>query len=168
MGQDLISLQRINSAHPKVRCELRTIYDEANNHLRKSRLRFSFVLRTFAEQTALFAQGRTKPGSKVTNAKAGQSFHNYGLAVDIVLLYDSDGNGSFDKASWDVFKDWDNDGIADWQEVVKVFKKYGWEWGGDWRFKDMPHFQKTFGRTWQDLKRLHDEKRVDAEGFVKI
>lgn len=163
MGQDLISLQRINSAHPKLRCELRTIYDEANNHLGKSRLRFSHVLRTFDEQTKLFNQ---RP--KVTNAKAGQSFHNYGLAVDIVLLYDSDGNGTFDSASWDVFKDFDKDGIADWQEVVKVFKKHGWEWGGDWRFKDMPHFQKTFGRTWQDLKRLHDEKRVDAEGFVKI
>lgn len=163
MGQDQISLQRINSAHPKVRSELVKIYNEANNALGKSRLRFAYVLRSFDEQTKLFNQ---RP--KVTNAKAGQSFHNYGLAVDIVLLNDSDGNGSFDSASWDVFKDFDKDGIADWQEVVKVFKKYGWEWGGDWRFKDMPHFQKTFGRTWQDLKRLHDEKRVDAEGFVKI
>ena len=163
MGQDEISIERIKTAHPKLRDELTKIYDEANKNLGKSRLRFAYVLRTFAEQTKLFNQ---RP--KVTNAKAGQSFHNYGLAVDIVLLNDSDGNGSFDSASWDVFKDFDKDGIADWQEVVKVFKKHGWEWGGDWRFKDMPHFQKTFGRTWQDLKRLHDEKRVDAEGFVKI
>jgi peptidoglycan L-alanyl-D-glutamate endopeptidase CwlK len=40
-------------------------------------------LRTFAEQDALFAQGRTKPGNIVTNARGGQSNHNYGLAVDM-------------------------------------------------------------------------------------
>ncbi len=40
-------------------------------------------LRTVAEQDALFAQGRTKPGPKVTNARGGQSNHNYGLAVDM-------------------------------------------------------------------------------------
>lgn len=40
-------------------------------------------LRTVAEQDALFAQGRTKPGAKVTNARGGQSNHNYGLAVDM-------------------------------------------------------------------------------------
>src|SRR3977135_4181957 len=45
-------------------------------------------LRTFAEQDALFAQGRTKPGQIVTNAKGGQSNHNYGLAVDLCPLID--------------------------------------------------------------------------------
>ncbi|HEX6622520.1 MAG TPA: LysM peptidoglycan-binding domain-containing protein [Pyrinomonadaceae bacterium] len=40
-------------------------------------------LRTFAEQDALFAQGRTKPGNIVTKARGGQSNHNYGLAVDM-------------------------------------------------------------------------------------
>ena len=42
--------------------------------------------RSFAEQNALYAQGRTKPGNIVTNAKGGQSLHNYGLAVDVVPL----------------------------------------------------------------------------------
>jgi peptidoglycan L-alanyl-D-glutamate endopeptidase CwlK len=40
-------------------------------------------LRTFAEQDDLFAQGRTTPGPIVTNARGGQSNHNYGLAVDM-------------------------------------------------------------------------------------
>ena len=40
-------------------------------------------LRTFAEQDAIFAQGRTKPGNIVTNARGGESNHNYGLAVDL-------------------------------------------------------------------------------------
>ena len=167
---DKISIERIAKAHPKIRTELLLIYNEANNRLAKSRLRFSHVLRTFKEQSDLFAIGRTtgKKGAIVTNAKAGQSFHNYGLAVDIVLLIDKDGDGRFESASWDVFKDWDKDGIADWKEVVHVFKKYGWTWGGDFRFKDMPHFQKTFGKTWQELKKLHDSGKVDCDGFVQI
>ena len=165
---DEISLQRITQAHPKVRAELLKIYEEANNKLGKSRLRFAYVLRTFKEQTALFAQGRTAKGDIVTNAKAGQSFHNYGLAVDIVMLIDKDGNGTFETASWDTKADLDKDNISDWLEVVKVFKKYGWEWGGDWRFKDLPHFQKTFGYSWQKLLELHKAGKVDKQGYVLI
>lgn len=40
--------------------------------------------RSFEEQLALFAQGRTKPGRIVTKAKPGESYHNYGLAFDWV------------------------------------------------------------------------------------
>ena len=164
MGQDAISIERIKTAHPKLREELAKIYDEANKSLAKARLRFAYVLRTFDEQTKLFNQ---RP--KVTNAKAGQSFHNYGLAVDIVLLIDKDKNGTFETASWDTKADWDADKIADWMEVVKVFKKYGWEWGGEFKsFKDLPHFQKTFGKTWKNLKALHDAKKTDKEGFVLL
>jgi hypothetical protein len=43
-------------------------------------------VRTFAEQDALYAQGRTRKGLRVTNAKGGQSYHNYGLAADCALL----------------------------------------------------------------------------------
>lgn len=161
---DKITDTRIDTAHPKVREELRKIYTEANNKLGKARLRFSHVLRTFKEQQALYDK---HDGS--TNAKAGQSFHNYGLAVDIVLLVDMDGNGSFETASWDRFKDWDKDTIPDWQEVVSVFKKYGWEYGGDWQgFKDYPHFQKTFGYRWQDLLAMYNSKKLDKEGYVAI
>ena len=165
---DEISLQRITKAHPKVRAELLKIYKEANNKLGKSRLRFAYVLRTFKEQTDLFAKGRTAKGGIVTNAKAGQSFHNYGLAVDIVMLIDKDGNGTFETASWDTIADLDKDNLSDWLEVVNVFKKYGWEWGGDWRFKDLPHFQKTFGYSWQKLLELHKAGKVDKQGYVLI
>ena len=167
---DKISVDRIKTAHPAVREELLKIYHEANNRLGKSRLRFAYVLRTFKEQDELFKIGRTtgKKGAIVTNAKGGQSIHNYGLAVDIVLLIDKDANGTFETASWDTITDFDCDGTSDWKEVVAVFQKYGWEWGGNWRFKDLPHFQKTFGKTWQQLKRLHDLKKVDSEGFVLI
>lgn len=44
------------------------------------------TVRSNEEQDALYAQGRTVPGKIVTNAHAGQSAHNYGLAIDFVPL----------------------------------------------------------------------------------
>ena len=44
--------------------------------------------RTFAEQDAIFAQGRTKPGDIVTKARGGESNHNYGMACDLYPVID--------------------------------------------------------------------------------
>ncbi|MFE4713976.1 M15 family metallopeptidase [Paenibacillus sp. NPDC056722] len=105
-------------------------------------------LRTIAEQDALYAQGRTKPGAIVTNAKGGYSYHNYGLAVDFALLLP---NGS--SVSWDMKLDGNGNNIADWLEVAEEGKRLGFEWGGDWTsFKDYPHFQMTFGLTLAQLR----------------
>ena len=50
--------------------------------------------------------------------------------------------------SYNEAKDYDGDKVADWVEVVKIFKSYGWFWGGDFKsIKDSPHFEKTFGKT---------------------
>ena len=158
---DQISLERIKTLHPKIRQEVLQLYKKANNlELGKGvRLRFAYTSRTPEEQDKLYAQGRTKPGKKVTNAKAGQSVHNYGFAVDICLIIDGK------VASWDTAKDWDNDKIADWYEVVKIFAKYGWEWGGNWKnFKDMPHFEK---KGFNDWRKLQTYKR-DSLGYVII
>ncbi|MEK4854773.1 M15 family metallopeptidase [Paenibacillus sp. FSL H7-0756] len=105
-------------------------------------------LRTIAEQDALYAQGRTKPGSIVTNARGGYSYHNYGLAVDFALLL-PDGSS----VSWDMTRDGDKDAVADWAEVVQEAKALGFESGGDWTsFKDYPHLQMTFGLSLADLR----------------
>lgn len=161
---DPLSLQRIQKLHPKLRAEATKILGDIDKVLTgRAMCRITFTLRTFAEQDALYQQGRTKPGNVVTNAKAGQSIHNYGLALDFAFVIDGK------EASWDEKKDWDGDKQSDWMEVVAVFKRYGWEWGGDWRsFKDMPHFQKTFGQTWQSLKALKDAGKVDSEGYAII
>ena len=145
--EDKITVERISKSHPKIRQELLSLYLECNNMLPKGvRLRFAYVFRTPEEQHALFLQ---KP--KITNADSWQSIHNYGLAFDIVILYDKDGNGTFETASWD-----DNEY---WKTVVNFFKSHGYEWGGDWKkFKDKPHFQKSFGFDWKTLK-----QRVDRE-----
>jgi peptidoglycan L-alanyl-D-glutamate endopeptidase CwlK len=145
---DQKTLDRIQLLHPKLRAEAGQIYTEIEAALKgRAICRFAYTLRTFAEQDALYTQGRTKPGARVTNAKGGQSYHNYGLAIDIVLLKDTDGNGTFETASWETNVDFDGDGVADWIEVVNIFKRHGWEWGGDWKFTDKPHFQKTLGFT---------------------
>lgn len=167
--KDQTTLDRINLLHPKLRDEALSIYDEILTVLTGSAVcRFSFTFRTFAEQDALYAQGRSKPGKIVTKAKGGQSYHNYGLAIDIVLLVDRDKNGTFENPSWDEKMDFDGDRIADWMEVVAIFKRHGWEWGGDWHFRDAPHFQKTFGKSIYDLKALHTAGKVDKNGFVLI
>jgi peptidoglycan L-alanyl-D-glutamate endopeptidase CwlK len=164
---DLITLDRINEAHPNLRTLLLEQYKEANNLLGKgARLRFAYVYRSNALQDKLYNK---KP--KVTNAKGGQSIHNYGMAFDIVLLYDNDGNGTFEEASWSMIKDFDRDSKADWMEIVNYFKSKGWEWGGDWKFKDAPHFQlkKTNGISykWQELKQLVDSGNFILDNGIK-
>ena len=161
---DQITLDRIAKAHPKIREELKQQYIEANNLLGKGiRLRFAYVLRTPEEQDALYNK---RP--KVTNAKAWQSIHNYGLAFDIVILYDNDGNGTFEEASWSMVKDFDKDSKADFMEVTNYFKSKGWSWGGDWKsFKDYPHFEKNFGLGWRDMKALIDAGMYTLENEIK-
>lgn len=152
MMHDKLTIERIKKAHPLIREELNGYYLECNNKLPKGvRLRFSHVYRTNEEQDELFAK---RP--KVTNAKGGQSIHNYGLAFDIVILFDKDGNGTFETASWKVDRYF--------MIVVDYFKSKGYEWGGDWnKFQDRPHFQKSFGHTWRTLKAL--PTKLDDNGI---
>jgi peptidoglycan L-alanyl-D-glutamate endopeptidase CwlK len=103
-------------------------------------------LRTMEEQAALYAKGRTAPGSIVTNARPGYSYHNYGLAFDIALVIDG-------KLNWSAKVDVDHDQVSDYEEVGFYGEEIGLEWGG--RFKtivDLPHFQYTFGLTLADLR----------------
>ena len=89
-------------------------------------------------QDALYAQGRTQPGKIVTKAKAGQSFHNYRCAVDVVPLV----NGK---------PVWDDETL--WQQIDRLGKQVGLEWAGDWQtFKEYPHFQYTGGKTLKQLQ----------------
>jgi peptidoglycan L-alanyl-D-glutamate endopeptidase CwlK len=90
-------------------------------------------------QAALYEQGRTTPGHIVTNAKAGDSYHNWRCAVDVVPLV----NG---KPNWD-----GNDPI--WNQIGMLGEQAGLEWAGRWHtFKELAHFQYTDGLTLTDLK----------------
>jgi peptidoglycan L-alanyl-D-glutamate endopeptidase CwlK len=163
---DQVTLNRIEQLLPSLRDEAGIIYKEICEALKgRAICRFAFTLRSFKLQDELYAQGRTKPGKIVTNAKGGQSYHNYGLAIDIVLLVDKNGDGTFETASWQTNVDFDGDGVSDWMEVVKIFKMYGWEWGGDWKFTDMPHFQKTFGKSIKQLQLSKKQPGTDYPVF---
>lgn len=87
--------------------------------------------RSYAEQNALYRRGRFgNPGPIVTNARGGQSWHNFGLAWDIGLFQ----NGQYLVTS------------APYAVAATIAKMPGLEWGGDWRtFKDPPHYQVATG-----------------------
>lgn len=161
VSADKITLDRIKLLHPAIRDKVRKAYLDINYRLlgKGVRLRFAYTLRTIEEQDRLYSLGRTviwngsgKKQGIVTNARGGQSIHNYGLAFDIVLLLDRDKNGTFESASWNVHADFDGDMKPDWMECIDGFKAIGAEWGGDWRWSDKPHLQFTFGLNWQKMK----------------
>lgn len=158
---DKSSLEKIEKLHPFIKDEVKKLVDTINTSVLTgtAKVRIAQGLRTFAEQDILYKQ---RP--KVTNAKGGDSIHNYGLAIDIVLVIDGK------TASWDVKKDFDKDAQSDWMEVVQVFKKAGYSWGGDWRtFKDMPHFEKTKGLTLQQIKtKFANKDFIPGTNYIKV
>ncbi len=103
--------------------------------------------RSAADQDRLYEKGRSIEGNVVTHAKGGESYHNFGLAVDFAIKTSSD------DVIWDMKFDGNGNSIADWTEVVRLAKELGFEWGGDWaNFKDYPHLQMNFGLSIADLQ----------------
>lgn len=93
--------------------------------------------RSFEEQNSLYALGRTKPGRKVTNARGGYSWHNFGLAADYVFVV----NGQI---TWE----------GPWNVFGRIARECGLEWGGDWkRFPDRPHVQFRRAKTLAEMRR---------------
>ena len=102
--------------------------------------------RALGRRAALYAQGRTKPGAKVTNAQPGYSWHNFGVAWDLVV-FDEGGQPLWDSPLMD---------------RCGVFGEgLGLEWGGRWKFQDKPHLQLKTGLTLaQARQRVADGKPV--------
>lgn len=103
--------------------------------------------RSTEDQDVLYEKGRTAEGNIVTHAKGGESYHNFGLAVDFAIKTPND------DVIWDMQYDGNKNGKGDWNEVVELAKSLGFSWGGDWsQFKDYPHLQMDFGLTLADLQ----------------
>jgi peptidoglycan LD-endopeptidase CwlK len=99
--------------------------------------------RTYAEQNALYAQGRTKPGNKVTNARGGSSNHNFGIAWDVGIFV----NGRYLGDS-PLYKR---------AATIALAATTGLEWGGNWTtFVDKPHYQLVTGKTTAQVRALFE------------
>lgn len=132
----MINSRSIDALHPKVAdlCRLLIAKCDAAG----IDIIITSTYRDNESQNALYAQGRTKPGKVVTNAKAGQSYHNYRVAFDVVPVVAG-------KPSW-------NDAGV-WQKIGAIGESIGLEWAGHWKtFKEFPHFQFTGGLRLADFQ----------------
>lgn len=134
-------------------------------------LRIVWTYRSYAEQAAIYSQGRD-PMQKVndlrraaglplimepeasrivTKAKPGRSWHNWRRALDVVPV-DSDVSPDFsdkDNPIWN---------SPHWEAVGQVGEMLGFEWGGRWTNKDWGHFEyHADGATFDDLLRQYPE-----------
>jgi len=121
---DVVSERRIKTLHIDIQDRVRNVLINAEKQ--GIYLRVTSAFRSFSEQNALYAKGRTAAGKIVTYAKAGESNHNYGVAFDVVEIADG-------KAIWT---------NPNWYKIGAIGKAQGFDWGGDWTsFKDKPHFE---------------------------
>lgn len=111
-------------------------------------------LRSWQQQAALYAQGRTKPGRIVTKARPGSSWHNYGLAMDFGLFK---GGQYLDEAK---------PALADklYRKLGDLARTMGIEWAGTWTsFPEGPHFQITFGLTLAQARAQMESNGYDVQ-----
>jgi peptidoglycan L-alanyl-D-glutamate endopeptidase CwlK len=128
------TLENLSGLNKKARAKFEQFLSAAQPIFDRHGVTFEVLsgTRSYAQQAALFAQGRTKPGKIVTNARPGSSWHNYGLAIDLGLFRDGK------------YLDSANPRLADkvYVELGALAKSMGIEWAGYWTsFTETPHFQ---------------------------
>ena len=134
---DKVTNERIKKLDPRIRCTVKHLINFMEDKY-KVRMRVTDGYRSHAQQNELYKKGRTTKGPVVTWVKAGYSYHNYGLAIDVCTI---------------------ENGKAYWREKdYKLFNNEAVKFGAEWgiKFKDKPHFQFRFGKTasqhYQDYK----------------
>tara|TARA_R110001632_G_scaffold67464_2_gene158454 strand:+ start:1392 stop:1943 length:552 start_codon:yes stop_codon:yes gene_type:complete len=140
--KDQLSNDAIKKLDPKIKGIVKAFINKAEKDYNITlRIVPKGGLRTCDEQTALYNQGRTTSGNIVTNAKCGYSWHNFGLAIDVVEIKNN-------------VALWEN---KNWELIGNLGKQFGFEWGGDWvSFKDLPHFQYSKGNTLEELRKKYN------------
>lgn len=132
----MINSRNLDDLLPKVKTLAQAFINECANQ--KIDVLITSTYRDIESQNALYDQGRNTKGKIVTNAKGGQSFHNWKCAFDFVPIV----NG---KAQWNDF--------ATFKRCGAIAKKNGLEWAGDWKtFPELAHCQYTGGLTISDLQ----------------
>jgi peptidoglycan LD-endopeptidase CwlK len=109
---------------PEVRPMARALVQKAADN--GVRIKLISGLRSYAEQDALYAKGRSAPGPIVTKAKGGFSNHNFGIAFDIGVF---EGSAYLPES-------------PKYKAVGVLGAELGLEWGGNWKtIVDQPHYQ---------------------------
>lgn len=141
----------IESLHPKVQPLALEFIAKANQYLNPKGFSVKIIstLRNNEEQQALYNQGRTTSGRKVTNARPGYSTHNFGVGFDVGIFKDK----LYNPPEADKY----------YSEIAPIAKRLGLEWGGDWiSIKDRPHYQFTGKYSNNDFLRLaRDGRSID-------
>ena len=128
------TLENLSGLNRKARAKFEAFLAAAAPIFTKHGVTFEVLsgLRSYSQQAALYAQGRTRPGKIVTKARPGSSWHNYGLAMDLGLFRSG------------VYLDEKNPALADrvYAELGALAKTMDIEWAGYWTsFQETPHFQ---------------------------
>lgn len=111
---------------------------------RSVKIAVTYTYRDYEYQDALYAQGRTAPGPKVTNSRGGESWHNFRCAFDVAIKID--GGITWEKEAY--------------KALGEIGKRCGLTWGGDWNGNnvedapdwDLCHFQFTGGRSLAEMR----------------
>ncbi|PIR69861.1 MAG: peptidase M15 [Candidatus Niyogibacteria bacterium CG10_big_fil_rev_8_21_14_0_10_46_36] len=126
----------ISLLKPKVRALAVRLIEECNKQ--GFSIMVSRGFRSTEQQDKYYAQGRTKPGKIITNARGGFSFHNFGVAFDIRPVLDAENEHKRE---------------AFYRKAGEMGMALGLEWGGAWTtFVDPPHFQYTAGYSIEDFR----------------
>ena len=137
--------RKLEDLHPRVRAMAQRLLDDAAKA--GIPLTVTFTLRSMETQAALYAQGRTKPGKVVTNARPGYSFHNFGLALDVVPTE------LLKLPKWGDTPATQKRANELWSRLGAIGKAIGFRWGGDFKsIKDRPHFEWSGDLALADLR----------------
>lgn len=161
--KDPHTIATVAALHPKIIPGMTGFINDAEAALDIT-LRMVQGLRTFAQQQAIYDEGRTTVGphptpenpmgERVSNAPPGESFHNYGLAADL-CPFNSDG----------ITLNWK----YNFKLLVPFAIKYGITWGGLFPSADYDHFENKFSHTWQELLTKYNAGLfISGTNFVDI
>lgn len=155
-------MRDITLCHPRLQKLAAQLTEECARQ--ELKIKIGETLRTKEEQDDLYAQGRTKPGSIVTNAPGSSysSYHQWGTAFDI---YRNDGQGAY------------NESNKFFERVGAIGVSLGLEWGGNWKsIVDKPHFQlPDWGSSAAGIKKQYATpeefrktwEKTDKTGWIK-
>lgn len=125
---DKTSEEHLSQVHPELGRRIRQLADECEKA--GFPILVTCGVRSYADQDALYSHGRAEPGRIVTNAKGGESAHQFGYAADIV---------PGKEPAPEFTPDWDA-ASPEWKEVLTLARSCGLAEGAQWRtFPDRPH-----------------------------